>query len=480
MDGYGYNDDYFEGAPAPGLQAKVPPQNLEAERSLLGLILTQEQARLDSGGLEKDDFYDMRNGLIYDAVRSMMGEGMPVDILSVADYLEGEGLLSTVGGVTYMTGLVDQTAYLNNTREYVAMIREKSLLRRILAFADELHDECYKGQREGDELLRRMAERAISLKGDQGKNSLTPISEILKKTLHELSKADSDKLALESGFPSLDRMLGKLRRQTLNIIAARPAMGKSAFALNIAQHVAESNHTVAVFSLEMSESEVGLRFLSSSSFVNSRKIKDQLLSADGTKPILDALELLTPMPLYVCDSAATTPAEIRAKCRRLTAEVGGLDLVVIDYLQLMGSDGKNQNRQQEISEISRSLKILAKDLNVPIIALSQLSRNVEMRESKRPMLSDLRESGAIEQDADAVMFLYRPAYYDKEQGPAQSPEEAELIIAKNRAGETGTVKLNWFPHVTTFREKEMTADREPPPENAPFYHPEPEIDLPLL
>lgn len=450
---------------------KVTPQNLEAEQSLLGGALTSEQARTEIGGLEKTDFYDQANGLIYDAVRQLMSMGKPVDILSTADFLEHQGQLQVCGGIAYLASLADKTLYLNNTAEYVAMIREKSLLRRILAFAEGLTKSCYSGQETSDELLSLMAERVMNLRGSLERQALVPMHEILSLTLQELRKIDSEKLAIDSGFPSVNRMFGKLRRQTLNIVAARPAMGKSAFALNIALNVALKNHVVAVFSLEMSQSEVGLRFLSSTSTIKSQDIKQRLQDHDMAQ-LTQAIQALVESRIFVDDSAATTPADIRAKCRRLFAEQGRLDLVVIDYLQLMGADGKPQNRQQEISEISRALKILSKDLDVPVIALSQLSRNVESRENKRPMLSDLRESGSIEQDADAVMFLYRDSYYNAD-GPPSIPEEAELIIAKNRAGETGTVKLNWFANITTFREKEFFGDREAPPDRG--YNPAEQI-----
>ena len=466
--GYGYS--------APQFNEKVPPQNVEAEQSLLGLALTNERARMEIGGLDAEDFYEKRNGLIYDAVRRMMAGGKAVDILSVADFLEHEGSLAAIGGIAYLNSLAEKTMYLNNPQDYVIMIREKSLLREILNFSQSLSRACYAGQQTGDDLLSLMAEKVMNMRGEMDHSSLLPIHMILNRTLQELAKQDSDKLSIDSGFPQLNRMLGRLKRQTLNIIAARPAMGKSALALNIALNVALKNHVVAVFSLEMSHSEVGLRFLTSSSTVKSDDIKSMVAKQD-MNPVLQALQALVESRIFVDDSAATTPSDIQAKCRRLKAEEGRLDLVVIDYLQLMTSDGRPQNRQQEISEISRGLKILAKELNVPIIALSQLSRNVESRENKRPMLSDLRESGSIEQDADAVMFLYRDSYYNSE-GPASSPEDAELIVAKNRSGATGTIKMSWFPEITTFREKELFGDREAPPDRG--YDPMEHADLSML
>lgn len=465
-----------ENAQNKNLFMKVPPQNIEAEQSLLGGALLSEKARTEMGGLEKSDFYDQANGLIYDAIRQLMAQGKPVDILSTADHLEHRGQLHVVGGLAYLTSLADKNLYLNNIPEYVEMIREKSLLRKILEFSQTLTDACYAGQQTSDDLLGLMAERLMNLRGSLDRQALVPMHQILNVTIQELSKTDSDKLAIDSGFPSLNRLLGKLRRQTLNIIAARPAMGKSAFALNIALNVALRKNVVAVFSLEMSQSEVGLRFLSSASTVKTQEIKENLQKRD-MKQLTAAIQALVESQLYIDDSAATSPADIRAKCRRLYAEKGRLDLVVIDYLQLMTADGKPQNRQQEISEISRALKILAKDLNVPVIALSQLSRNVESRENKRPMLSDLRESGSIEQDADAVMFLYRESYYNNE-GPQSSPEQAELIVAKNRAGETGTITLNWFPNITTFREQEYYGSREAPPETS--YNPEDQVGADYL
>lgn len=448
----------------PNLVEKVIPQNLEAEESLLGTLLTNEHARAQMGLLEAEDFYSPRNGVIYEAIRRMHSFGKPIDILSVADELEHQGNLHMVGGTTYLASLADKTLYLNNTSEYIEMIKEKSLLRKILRLSQDLETACYKGQETADNLLNYMSDYIVRIREGIDSKDLVHINSILNETLNDLKKQDSDKLSIDSGFPRLNEYLGRLRRQTLNIIAARPAMGKSALALNIGLNVALKGNYVAIFSLEMSRSEVGLRILSSASTVPSDAIKSRLES-DNMEDIARAVRTLVGTNLYIDDQAATTPADIRSKCQKLYSETRKLDLIIIDYLQLMGSDGKPQNRQQEISEISRALKIMAKDLDVPVIALSQLSRGVESRESKKPMLSDLRESGSIEQDADAVLFLYRDAYYHPE-NKQPGPEEAELIIAKNRAGKTGPITLHWFPEIVTFREKEEVDYREAPPEQA--------------
>lgn len=442
---------------------KVIPQNLEAEESLLGTLLTNEKSRTEMGLLSQEDFYSTQNGLIYEAIRQMHSLGKAIDILSVADTLEHQGQLHLIGGTTYLANLADKTLYLNNTNEYIEMIKEKSLLRNILNFTNDIQKACYLGQDHASDLISLMSNYLLEINSGLERRDLVHINIILNETLADLKRQDSDKLSIDSGFPTLNEKLGRLKRQTLNILAARPAMGKSAMALNIALNVALKGNYVAVFSLEMSRSEVGLRILSSASTIPSKEIKSNL-DNNNIVEISKTIRTLMDSNIYVDESAATSPSDIRSKCQKLINEKRHLDLVIIDYLQLLTADGRPQNRQQEISEISRALKIMAKDLNIPIIALSQLSRGVETRENKRPMLSDLRESGSIEQDADSVMFLYRDSYYNKTEYQG-GQEEAELIIAKNRGGETATIKLNWFPEITTFREQENYSYREVPPES---------------
>lgn len=442
--------------------AKVPPQNIDAEEALLGCAISSKDARENLVSLEEEDFYQEKNGKIYSTLKQMMANGESIDILSVSDNLSKQGLLTAVGGVGYITYLEDKSFNLANVDEYIAMIKEKSKLRKLLNFTEKMQTAIYSGQTSADDLINLMAQEVVNSRDDMSNKDLVPIQDVLSLTIKELRKVDSDELSIDSGFPGLNDMLGNLRRQTLNIIAARPAMGKSALALNVALNVALKGKVVVIFSLEMSQSEVGLRLLSSASGVPSKSISENMHNpGKNNQQILDATQALVSTNVYIDDSASTSPADIRAKSQRLKAQIDRLDLIVIDYLQLMGSDGYAQNRQQEISEISRALKIMARDLDVPVIALSQLSRSVEMRENKRPMLSDLRESGAIEQDADAVMFLYRESYYESEGIPAV-PEESELIVSKNRQGATGTIKLNWFADITTFREKEFIPYEAPP------------------
>ncbi len=456
--------------------AKVPPQNIEAEEALLGAAISSANAREQLVNLSEDDFYQEKNAKVYQALKQMMGAGEAIDILSVSDRLEHEGLLTLVGGVSYITYLEDKSYNPANVGEYVKMIKEKSRLRKLLTFTQNLEAAIYSGRNTADDLINLMAAEVVASRDDISSKDLIPISEVLNHTIMELRNKESDELALDTGYPGLNGMLGNLRRQTLNIVAARPAMGKSALALNIALNVALKNKFVAVFSLEMSQNEVALRLLSSTSGIATQEISKIMEDpSKDNKQINDATLALVQTNIFIDDSASTSPADIRSKCQRLFAQHGSLDLVVIDYLQLLASDGNTSNRQQEISEISRSLKIMARDLNVPVIALSQLSRSVEQRENKRPMLSDLRESGAIEQDADAVMFLYRESYYDTESIP-ETPEESELIVAKNRQGSTGTVKLNWFSDITTFREKEYVSYDAPPESN---YNPSDALDLPF-
>lgn len=447
--------------------AKVPPQNVEAEESLLGCALTSEEARTEISMLEPEDFYQDKNGLIFAAIMDMLAHGEAIDILSVADYLESKQELDYVGGVSYLTDLADKAYYLSNVRDYAKIIKSKSRLRRLLNFTLKLEEAIYSGKYEADDLLNLMSAEVVNNKTDGSGEGLVAIDDVLNMTLADLKEDENSQNSVDTGFPGLNRMLGNLRNQTLNIIAARPSMGKSSLALNIAANVAARENVVAVFTLEMSKSEVGARLLSSASTTAVPQIKEAINSDEDMETIqkiYSAAAYLVSKNIFVDDSASTSPADIRSKCSRLRAQEGRLDLVIIDYLQLLGADGVSQNRQQEISEITRSLKIMARDLDVPVVALSQLSRNVEMRENKRPLLSDLRESGAIEQDADAVMFLYRDSYYDTENVPSV-PDETELIISKNRSGQTGTIKLNWFADYTTFREKEFN-DFEAPPESS--------------
>lgn len=447
---------------------KVPPNHTQAEQSVLGCAMTDERALAEVTAILKiEDFYRPDHRLIYEAICELYLSSKPVDIITVSDALESKALLEKAGGLSYISMLPDLVPFMANAAQYAELVRQKAILRKLISSMDEINAMCYEDAQDANELLSIAAKRIYDIRENRDISGFESLKDIMGRTINEISELSRGKAverSVKSGFAKLDRAMGGMGHGALVIIAARPAMGKSAFALNIAQKAAMLYKVpAAIFSLEMSKEEVGNRMLSAQALVNSRALRSGELKQEDWDKISKALPLLYNTEVYIDDRSGTNIMEMTSKCRQLKLE-GRLGIVVIDYLQLMSSNGgHNESRQQEISEITRSLKIMAKELHVPVIALSQLSRACEARNDKRPMLSDLRDSGAIEQDADVVMFLYREHYYDQDQMQLEI-EDAEVIIAKNRTGQTGTVKMSWWPKYTMFFEPEdssMPTDPNP-------------------
>ncbi len=441
------------------LLGRRAPQSLEAEQAVLGSMLIDSRCIAEVIGiLRPEDFYLQQNREIYETIYSMFNFSEVVDPVTVLDKMKERGVF-TEQSTGYVMQLMEITPTAANVRSYAQIVRDKSLLRAISEAASDINETVYQNAGSAAEILENAEKRIFALRKDSAGDSLEHIGTVLLKVfdrLTELAESGSAFPGLSTGLMDLDRKINGLNKSDLILIAARPGMGKTSLALNVALNAAKkSGKTIAFFSLEMSREQLGMRLMSNESFVDNQKLVTGRLSEDEWAKIGLASSALSQTDIRVDDNPTITVAEINAKCRRLD----NLALVVVDYLQLMTSSGErsssNENRQQIVSDISRALKIMAKELNVPVICLSQLSRANESRQDKRPMLSDLRESGAIEQDADIVLFLYRDDYYHED-----SPEKnvAECIVAKNRHGETGTVRLQWLPQFTTFSDREWQHD----------------------
>lgn len=430
--------------------SRIPPHNVEAEQAILGALLIDRNALFEvSGRLKADFFYLEKHKEIYEAIISLYEEGMPVDIVTVSDVLARRGSLEKVGDVDYIANLANSVVTTANVSHYVSIIEDKALLRQLIEASGKIIDMGYNGTMEGVEVLNQAEKQVFDLAQGLNRTGLEPINTLLDQTftqLEELCLNKGELTGVPSGFIDLDRKTSGFQNSDLILVAARPAMGKTSFVLNIAVNAALRNYPVAIFSLEMSRTQLVNRILSLESMVELEKMRTGKLDTEDWKKIGYSLGPLGKAPIYIDDNAGTTTMEMMSKLRRLKLEKG-LGLVIIDYLQLMESRKKSDNRQQEISEISRSLKIMAKELNVPVIALSQLSRAPEQRADHRPILSDMRESGAIEQDADMVIFLYRDDYYNED---SEKRNIVEVIIAKHRNGSTGMVELAWIPEYTKF------------------------------
>ena len=436
------------------LLAKQMPQSLEAEQSVLGSILIDSRCVADVIGLvTPDDFYLRQNREVYEAIYTMFNFSQTIDPVTVLDKLKELGYYHD-NSRDYILQLMEITPTAANVVRYANIVREKSMLRGLSQAATDIHEMVHTEIGTPAEMLESAEKKIYALrKGERG-DSLEKIGVTLHKVfdrLTELSQSDSAIPGLSTGMRDLDTKINGLNNSDLLLVAARPAMGKSAFALNIGVNVAKKyQKTVAIFNLEMSREQLVMRLLANESFVELQKLATGKLSEEEWQKLCMASTALSQTDIRIDDNPSVTVADINAKCRRLE----NLGLVIIDYLQLMQGSGygkNNENRVVVVGEISRSLKIMAKELNVPVICLSQLSRAVESRTDKRPILSDLRESGAIEQDADAVMFLYRDEYYNQN---SEDKGIAECIVGKNRHGETGTVKLQWLPQFTTFADRE--------------------------
>ena len=434
------------------LTALQVPHSLEAEQSVLGSILIDSRCVADVIGiLSPSDFYLQQNREIFEAVYTMFNYSQTIDPVTVLDKLRELGFY-TDASTDYIRQLMEITPTAANAVRYANIVRDKAMLRTLGEAAADIGESVREQVGAPEEILETAEKKIYDIrKGERG-DSLEHIGSILHKVfghLTELSESDSNIPGLSSGLVDLDSKINGLNKSDLLLVAARPAMGKTAFGLNLALNVAKKyNKTVAIFNLEMSREQLVMRLLAIESMVDGKKLATgKLDDAEWTKLGM-ASAALGQTDIRIDDNPTVTPAQMNAKCRRLD----NLGLVLVDYLQLMSSGGKpNENRVQEVSNISRSLKIMAKELNVPVICLSQLSRAVESRSDKRPILSDLRESGAIEQDADSVMFLYRDEYYNEN---TEDKGVAECIVAKNRHGETGTVKLQWIPQFQTFADRE--------------------------
>jgi len=431
---------------------RVPPHNLQAEESVLGALLLSRDAIgvVGEAGLEVRDFYNPAHQHIFDVIRSIYSTSGPVDVVTVADELRRNGLLEQIGGIERLNQLQNETPSVSGAEHYARIVMDTALLRRLIHTAGEITDLAFSEPDDVRKAVDVAESKIFEVAEAQIVDTTRPIGELLNEQMDQLEEnyERGDTITGEAtGFHDLDELLSGLQPSTLNIVGARPAMGKSAFGLGMATHIAKnSGKPVLFFSLEMGHNELTQRILSSEAKVDSSKLRTGKLSESDWSKIGLAVGRLE-VPLFLDDNPQVTVMEIRAKARRIKAQHSGLALIVIDYLQLMSGSTRSENRQLEVSEISRSLKVLARELEVPIVALSQLSRNLETRTDKRPMLADLRESGSLEQDADVVMFLYRDEVYNNE-----SPDKgsAEVIIAKHRAGPIGIKRLVWHGHYTRF------------------------------
>ena len=447
---------------ADELLTKQMPHSLEAEQSVLGAMLIDADCIKDvMDKLQPEDFYIRQNREIFETIYTMFTYAKPVDGVTVAEEMRKNGVYDEHTTRNYLAQLMEVTPTSANVMEYVTIIRDKALLRSLATVAGEVMTMVQEGLGEAQSTLEAAEQKIFAVRRGRSSKDMVPISQVIKPVLDQINEMASGKTGmpgLSTGFSYLDKKIHGLNKSDLVLLAARPAMGKTSLALNIALNVAkQSQKTVAVFSLEMSKEQLVTKFLSSEALVElSRLMTGRLSPTDWTK-VAQAARVLRQTDIRIDDNPLLTVADMNAKCRRIE----NLGLIVIDYLQLMTSSGgksyAGENRQQAVSDISRMLKIMAKELNVPVVCLSQLSRANEKREDKRPMLSDLRESGAIEQDADIVMFLYREDYYKED---AENKGIAECIVAKNRHGETGKVPLRFLAEYTTFATVEMRYDED--------------------
>ena len=439
---------------------KIPPHDIDAEQAVLGSMLTDKDAVAEAiETLKEEDFYRDDNKAIFEAVLNLYSKSEPVDIITLKDELESMGKFEQVGGFEYLANLPDKVPTTANVQKYIKIVEEKSLLRNLIKTANEIIDLGYSSTEDVEDIMDKAERKIFDIMQRKSQKGYTPIKDVLVESftkLEELYNRKQHITGVPTGFVELDYKTAGLHGSELILVAARPAMGKSAFALNIAANAAlRGNVPVAIFSLEMSKDQLVNRILCGEAMVDSNKVRTGKLEEDDWVKLAGAIGPLSESEICIDDTPGISIMEIRTKCRKLKMEKN-IGLVVIDYLQLVqGSNKRSGSREQEISEISRSLKILAKEINVPVIALSQLSRAVEQRPDHRPMLSDLRESGAIEQDADIVMFLYRDDYYNKE---SEKKDIAEVIIAKQRGGSTGTVELLWMGNYTKFVNLEKRFD----------------------
>jgi len=441
---------------------KVPPHNLDAEQSVLGALL------LDPGALPRvarflrpEDFYLEAHRQIYEAVLALDEAGRPVDLVTVTTWLQDAGVLERIGGVTYVASLAALEPTAANVEYHARIVEEKALLRSVIQVATRIAGLGYEGGEDAERLMDEAERMLLELAARRSSSIFVSIKDVLQEIFRYIEERYRNKgkiSGIGSGFTDLDRLLCGFQPGDLIIVAGRPAMGKTSLGLTIAHQVALHHQVpVAVFSLEMSRAQLVQRVLCAEAMVDQQKVRSGHLNEGDWARLAEAADRLARAPLYIDDAAVLSPRQLRAKARRLQADKG-LGLIVVDYLQLMQGTRRVENRQQEIADISRSLKSIAKDLNVPVLALAQLSRSVESRQDKRPIMSDLRESGSIEQDADVVMFIYRDEYYQPE---TEKRGIAEIIVAKQRNGPTGLVELAFLKEYTRFMNLAREAPEEP-------------------
>ncbi len=431
---------------------RIAPHNEEAERSVLGAVMLNREVLFDVlEEVEADDFYNSAHKEIFNAINQLYRESKAVDVLTVSEELKRRGVLQMVGGRAYVAQLTLDVPSTINAVEYAKIVSEKATLRKMILASEDITDKGYRAEMDAKDILDYAEKSIFSIAERNQKNDYTDVQSVLLTNIQEIDEAAKNQgkvLGTPTGFKALDDKLNGLQKSNLIIIAARPAMGKTAFALNIAQQSAvKEGSVVMIFDLEMSKEQLGQRLLASQARVEATKLQRGSLDKKDWDRVNLALDEMQKAQIFIDDTPGISLIEIRNKCRRLKAE-RGLDLIVIDYLQLMTSPERSDNRQVEISAISRNLKLLAREMDCPVIALSQLSRAPEQRPDHRPNLSDLRESGAIEQDADVVIFLYRDDYYNKEN--SEKPGVCEINIAKNRSGPTDVVELTWVARYTKF------------------------------
>jgi len=433
------------------LMDRVPPQNIEAEQAVLGAILLDSDALVTAmERVSSDDFYRGSHQRIFEAMIELAQEDEPVDLITLTARLQNKQELEEAGGVTYLSELANAVPTAANVDYYAQIVEEKSMLRRLIRTATQIVSNGYASSEDVGLMLNDAEQRILEISQRRSSSGFVSIRDVLMEVFERVEFLYSHKggtTGIPSGFHDLDKMTSGFQRSDLIIVAARPSVGKTAFALNIAQNVGvRAKETVAIFSLEMGAAQLVQRMVCAESNVDAQRMRTGFLESDDWEKLTMAIGALSEANIYIDDSPGITVADIRAKCRRLKQEKG-LGMILIDYLQLISGRGKGDNRQQEVSEISRTLKQIARELDVPVIALSQLSRGVEQRQDKRPMMSDLRESGSIEQDADIVAFLYRDDYYDKE---TEKKNIIEIIIAKQRNGPVGTVELAFLKNYNKF------------------------------
>ena len=435
------------------MSGAVPPHSVEAEISVLGAMLQDSDAVLKALELlTADDFYLPEHKELFQVMGALSREHSPIDLVTVHTELARRGTLEGIGGDTSLMRILNAVPTTANVRAYIDIVRERSILRRLIGACQNISGECYRQQTPLEEILASAEKQIfdIAMNRTDGE-TLQPLGQVVVRSydmIEELAKNKGAVSGVPTGFIDLDNLLTGLHGGEFIVIGARPAMGKTSFAMNVAAHASlYQGKKVAVFTLEMPREQIAMRVLCSDARVDMQRVRKGTLTEDDWVRLANSLTPMVAAPMYIDDTAGLSPSQLRSRCRRLMMEKGGLDMIVIDYLGLMRSDTRVENRQQEVSDISRQLKAIALELKIPVVACAQLSRANKDRQDKRPMLSDLRDSGSIEQDADVVMFLYREEYYNKE---TEDKNIGEVIIAKQRSGPLGTVKLAWLSEFTTF------------------------------